>query len=149
MNTKITWRRQGGSFPGWISRKKFGRKHSQENCRRRRYLHHPQWNPQLGPGHPDWSPSLLSLSRWEDRPRRHYRWFGCHSDRGINHLCFALAYKHQDRRMRILGGLLTVILGHAGAVFGALYVGTVGVILCYVGGIWLLIWFFRVPGTGE
>ena len=50
-----------------------------------------------------------------------------------------LLYKKQDRRLRILGGLLTVILGHAGAVFGALYVGTVGVILCYVGGIWLLI----------
>lgn len=60
-----------------------------------------------------------------------------------------LLYKHQDRRLRILGGLLTVILGHAGAVFGALYVGTVGVILCYVGGIWLLIRFFRVPNTGK
>ena len=60
-----------------------------------------------------------------------------------------LLYKHQDRRLRILGGLLTVILGHTGAVSGALYIGTVGVILCYVGGIWLLILFFRVPKTGE
>jgi len=60
-----------------------------------------------------------------------------------------LLYKHQDRRIRILGGVLTVIRGHTGAVFGALYVGTGGVILCYVGGIWLTIWFFRVPKTGE
>jgi len=48
-------------------------------------------------------------------------------------------YQHPDRRLRILGGTLTFILGHAGAVFGALYVGTIGVTLCYVGGIWLLI----------
>ena len=60
-----------------------------------------------------------------------------------------LLYKHQDRRLRILGGFLTFILGHAGAVFGALYVGTIGVILCYVGGIWLLIWFFRLPKMRE
>ncbi len=31
-----------------------------------------------------------------------------------------------DKRLRILGAFLTFILGHAGAVFGALYVGTVG-----------------------
>lgn len=34
-------------------------------------------------------------------------------------------------------------MGHAGAVFGALYVGTVGVILCYLGGILLLIFFLK------
>lgn len=54
-------------------------------------------------------------------------------------------YKHQDRRLRILGGFLTFILGHVGAVFGALFVGTVGVILCYLGGIWLLIIFLKDP----
>ena len=57
-----------------------------------------------------------------------------------------LLYKKQDRRLQILGGLLTVILGHAGAVFGALYVGTVGVILCYVEGIWLLIIYLKSSG---
>lgn len=50
-----------------------------------------------------------------------------------------LLYQHQNRKLRILGAFLTIILGHAGAVFGALYVGTLGVILCYVGGSGLLI----------
>ena len=51
--------------------------------------------------------------------------------------------QHQDRKVRILGAFLTFILGHAGAVFGALYVGTAGVILCYLGGIWLLTIFLK------
>ena len=46
---------------------------------------------------------------------------------------------HRNKRMRILGSILTVILGHLGAVFGALYLGTIGVFLCYLGGIWLLV----------
>jgi len=54
-------------------------------------------------------------------------------------LALPLLYTHHDKRLRILGGLLTIFLGHAGAVFGALYVGTIGVILAYIGGIWLLI----------
>jgi hypothetical protein len=57
-----------------------------------------------------------------------------------------LLYEKQDRRLRILGGFLTVILGHAGAVFGALYVGTVGVILCYLGGIWLMVIYLKSSG---
>ena len=34
-------------------------------------------------------------------------------------------------------GLLTVVLGHLGAITGALLVGTAGMILSYVAGIWL------------
>jgi hypothetical protein len=60
-------------------------------------------------------------------------------------ILFALPrlYQHHDRRFRLLGAFLTFILGHAGAVFGALYVGPVGVFLCYVGGIWLLTIFLK------
>jgi hypothetical protein len=36
-------------------------------------------------------------------------------------------------------GLLTVVLGHLGAIAGALLVGTAGMLLCYVAGIWLII----------
>ena len=52
-------------------------------------------------------------------------------------------YKAPSRGLRILGGILTFVLGHAGAVFGALYVGTAGVILSYLSGIWLLIIYLK------
>ena len=48
-------------------------------------------------------------------------------------------YNRENKKMRILGAILTVILGHLGSVFGALYLGTVGVVLCYLAGIWLLV----------
>jgi len=48
-------------------------------------------------------------------------------------------YQQPDKKLRILGSILTFVLGHAGAVFGALYVGTIGVILAYISGIWLLV----------
>jgi uncharacterized BrkB/YihY/UPF0761 family membrane protein len=44
-----------------------------------------------------------------------------------------------NRWIVALAGLLTIVLGHAGAVAGAIYVGTVGVILCYGAGVWLLV----------
>jgi hypothetical protein len=52
-------------------------------------------------------------------------------------------YTASSRRLRVLGGALTPILGHAGAVFGALYVGTLGVFLCYLSGIWLLFIYLK------
>ena len=52
-------------------------------------------------------------------------------------------YQHPNRRLRILGSILTFILGHAGSVFGALYVGTIGVFLSYLGGIWLMIIYLK------
>ena len=52
-------------------------------------------------------------------------------------------YESSSRKMRLLGGFLTAVLGHAGAVFGALYVGTLGVLLCYTSAIWLLVIFLR------
>lgn len=40
---------------------------------------------------------------------------------------------------KVVVGLLTVVLGHLGAIAGALLVGTAGVLLCYVVGIWLVV----------
>ena len=40
---------------------------------------------------------------------------------------------------KVVVGLSTVVLGHLGAVAGALLVGTAGVLLCYVSGIWLVV----------
>lgn len=57
-------------------------------------------------------------------------------------------YEASSRQLRILGGILTPILGHAGAVFGALYIGTLGVFLSYLAGIWLLFIYLKEP-QGE
>jgi len=40
---------------------------------------------------------------------------------------------------KVVVGLLTMVLGHLGAITGALLVGTAGLILCYVTGIWLVV----------
>jgi hypothetical protein len=48
-------------------------------------------------------------------------------------------YEHERQRMVRIGGVLTVVLGHLGAVAGALYVGTAGVIACYIAGIWAVV----------
>ncbi|MCJ7716461.1 MAG: hypothetical protein MUO54_08075 [Anaerolineales bacterium] len=53
-------------------------------------------------------------------------------------------YRSDHKRLKILGGILTIVLGHLGAIFGALYVGTVGVLLCYIAGIWLWIGFVQI-----
>lgn len=47
---------------------------------------------------------------------------------------------------RLIVGLLTVVLGHLGAITGALLVGTAGVLLCYVAGIWLVVRGLRMWG---
>lgn len=52
-------------------------------------------------------------------------------------------YDRRNRGLIALGGILTIVLGHAGAVAGALYIGTVGAVLCYIGGIWLVITIAR------
>jgi hypothetical protein len=39
----------------------------------------------------------------------------------------------------VLAGIVTIVFGHMGAVAGALLVGTAGVILCYVAGVWFLV----------
>jgi hypothetical protein len=59
-------------------------------------------------------------------------------------------YACRRRWLLLLAGLLTIVLGHAGAVAGAIYVGTVGVILCYIAGAWLLVAGARgVDGGGS
>jgi hypothetical protein len=40
---------------------------------------------------------------------------------------------------KMTAGLLTVILGHLGAMAGALLIGTAGVLLCYLTGMWLIV----------
>ena len=45
-------------------------------------------------------------------------------------------YPHKKRR--ILAGILTMVLGHLGAIAGALLVGTAGMALCYIAGVWLI-----------
>ena len=39
----------------------------------------------------------------------------------------------------VLAGLVTIVLGHLGAIAGALFVGTAGVLGCYTAGIWFLV----------
>ncbi|UCG92610.1 MAG: hypothetical protein JSV97_02565 [candidate division WOR-3 bacterium] len=48
-------------------------------------------------------------------------------------------YEQRKRLVIVLAGIFTIVLGHAGAVAGAIYVGTVGMVLCYVAGIWVLV----------
>ena len=54
-------------------------------------------------------------------------------------------YISDSRKLRILGSVLTMVLGHLGAIFGSLFLGTLGVFLCYLAGIWLLINFIQDP----
>ncbi len=48
-------------------------------------------------------------------------------------------YQHSSRNRIVLAGVLTMVLGHLGAIAGALYIGTAGVLLCYVAGIWVVV----------
>ena len=47
--------------------------------------------------------------------------------------------QYPRRERRILAAILTMVLGHLGAIEGALLVGTAGMVLCYVAGVWLII----------
>jgi hypothetical protein len=48
-----------------------------------------------------------------------------------------IQYPH--KKHRIMAAILTMALGHLGAIMGALLVGTAGMILCYIAGVWLII----------
>jgi hypothetical protein len=48
-----------------------------------------------------------------------------------------IQYPH--KKHHIMAAILTMALGHLGAIMGALLVGTVGMILCYIAGVWLII----------
>ena len=54
-------------------------------------------------------------------------------------LVWLALHEPENPRRKVLVGLLTAVLGHLGAVTGALLVGTAGVLLCYVAGIWLVV----------
>jgi len=45
----------------------------------------------------------------------------------------------ESRRGKLISAVILMALGHAGAITGALIIGTAGMILCYVAGIWLII----------
>jgi len=47
-------------------------------------------------------------------------------------------YMKNQRSLLNLAGILPIIIGHLAAIAGALYVGTLGLILCYISGIWIL-----------
>jgi hypothetical protein len=40
---------------------------------------------------------------------------------------------------KVVVGFLTAFLGHLGVIAGALLIGTAGVVLCYVAGVWLVV----------
>jgi uncharacterized BrkB/YihY/UPF0761 family membrane protein len=48
-------------------------------------------------------------------------------------------YNRETRGFIVLGGILTIVFGHLGGIAGAIYIGTLGVLLCYIAGIWLLV----------
>lgn len=54
-------------------------------------------------------------------------------------LCWIAHREPRSPLAKLAIGLLTAILGHLGAIAGALLVGTAGVLLCYVAGIWLIV----------
>ena len=56
-------------------------------------------------------------------------------------------YVQKSRKALVWGGILTIILGHLGAIAGALFIGTAGMILCYIAGIWVLITVKKKPAT--
>ncbi|MGD9403313.1 MAG: hypothetical protein PVF95_13730 [bacterium] len=47
--------------------------------------------------------------------------------------------QYPRREHRIVKAILTMVLGHLGAIAGALLVGTAGMALCYIAGVWLII----------
>ena len=56
-------------------------------------------------------------------------------------IIFLIVRLYDRRSMRdvVVGALLTIILGHLGAITGAIYIGTVGVLLCYIAGVWTIV----------
>jgi hypothetical protein len=54
-------------------------------------------------------------------------------------LCWMALHEPGSPPGMVVVGFLTVILGHLGAIAGALLVGTAGAIVCYVAGIWLVV----------
>lgn len=58
-------------------------------------------------------------------------------------------YKRRNRGLVLLAGILTIVLGHLGAIAGAIYIGTVGVALCYTAGIWVLVEAARGVKIGK
>ena len=48
-------------------------------------------------------------------------------------------YDSKNRWIILLGGILTIVIGHIGGIAGAIYVGTLGVLLCYISGMWIIV----------
>ena len=47
--------------------------------------------------------------------------------------------EHSTTGHLFLAGLLSIVVGHLGAIAGALLIGTAGLLCCYVAGVWFLI----------
>ncbi|MGD8306183.1 MAG: hypothetical protein PVF17_05985 [Ignavibacteria bacterium] len=51
-----------------------------------------------------------------------------------------LSRQNYSTSLRLLiTGLLSIVIGHIGAIAGALLVGTTGLLLCYVAGVWFIV----------
>lgn len=49
------------------------------------------------------------------------------------------ARRSRSRRGEVVSAVILMVLGHAGAIAGALIIGTAGMALCYVAGIWRIV----------
>jgi len=47
--------------------------------------------------------------------------------------------RHSSTGRLFLAGIVSIVVGHAGAVAGALLIGTAGLLCCYVAGVWFLV----------
>jgi hypothetical protein len=48
-------------------------------------------------------------------------------------------YDRSDRGHVLIAGVMTIVLGYLGTVAGLMFVGTVGVVLCWVAGVWTMV----------
>lgn len=59
---------------------------------------------------------------------------------GLGIAIIVLAVRNcRSRKAEVITAVIMMALGHAGAIAGALIVGTAGMVLCYVSGIWRII----------
>jgi hypothetical protein len=52
--------------------------------------------------------------------------------------------EHKTPGRLLLAGAVSIVLGHLGAIAGALLIGTAGVLCCYVAGVWFIVRAVRV-----
>jgi len=53
-------------------------------------------------------------------------------------------FEHRTAGRLLLAGAVSIVLGHLGAIAGALLIGTAGVLCCYVAGVWFIVRAIRI-----